>query len=114
MKFIRCYLQSIASIRCMPRCSTQRYASALTLNGSRAMPEPLQFSHHWKIREDRAIRKLEFQDFRNAMKFVNTVAEIAERLGHHPDLEISYNKVAITLATHDAGNLTTLDATLAS
>jgi 4a-hydroxytetrahydrobiopterin dehydratase len=48
------------------------------------------------------------------MIFVNTVADIAEEQGHHPDIEISYNKVEIELTTHAIGGLSVNDFILAS
>ena len=50
-----------------------------------------------------------FKDFIQAIEFVNRLVEPAESAGHHPDIEISYNKVKITLTTHDAGGLTQAD-----
>lgn len=54
-----------------------------------------------------------FKDFVEAIAFVNQIVEPAEAAGHHPDLEISYNKVTIFLTTHDAGGLTSNDFDLA-
>jgi 4a-hydroxytetrahydrobiopterin dehydratase len=54
-----------------------------------------------------------FKDFVEAIAFVNQIVEPAEAAGHHPDLEISYNKVTISLTTHDAGGLTCKDFDLA-
>lgn len=54
-----------------------------------------------------------FKDFVEAIAFVNKLVEPAQAAGHHPDLEISYNKVTITLTTHDAGGLTAKDTDLA-
>lgn len=54
-----------------------------------------------------------FKDFVEAIAFVNQLVEPAEAAGHHPDLEISYNKITITLTTHDAGGLTSKDFDLA-
>ncbi len=54
-----------------------------------------------------------FKDFVEAIAFVNQLVEPAESAGHHPDLEISYNKVTVTLTTHDAGGLTSKDFDLA-
>ena len=56
-----------------------------------------------------AERVFEFDDFTSAMDFVNAVAEIAEESEHHPDIEIKYNKVKLTLTTHSKGGLTDLD-----
>ncbi|TVP62056.1 MAG: 4a-hydroxytetrahydrobiopterin dehydratase [Leptolyngbya sp. LCM1.Bin17] len=54
-----------------------------------------------------------FKDFVTAIDFVNQLVEPAEASGHHPDLQISYNKVVIHLSTHDAGGLTEKDFTMA-
>ncbi|MCX7595792.1 MAG: 4a-hydroxytetrahydrobiopterin dehydratase [Fischerella sp.] len=53
------------------------------------------------------------KNFVQAIEFVNKLVEPAESAGHHPDIEISYNKVKITLTTHDAGGLTQKDFDLA-
>lgn len=55
-----------------------------------------------------------FADFVAAIAFVNKLVEPAESAGHHPDIEISYNKVKITLTSHDAGGLTQKDFELAA
>ncbi|BAY08348.1 4a-hydroxytetrahydrobiopterin dehydratase [Calothrix sp. NIES-2098] len=55
-----------------------------------------------------------FKDFIQAIEFVNKLVEPAESAGHHPDIEISYNKVKIQLTTHDAGGLTQKDFDLAA
>lgn len=55
-------------------------------------------------------RIFKFQDFKEAISFVNKVSEIAEQEGHHPDINIfSYNKVNISLSTHSVGGLTGKD-----
>lgn len=54
------------------------------------------------------------KDFAAAMVFVNQVAELAEARNHHPDIAISWNKVTLTLSTHDAGGLTQRDLDLAA
>lgn len=55
-----------------------------------------------------------FKDFVEAISFVNKLVEPAEAAGHHPDLAISYNRVTITLTTHDAGGLTQKDFEMAA
>jgi 4a-hydroxytetrahydrobiopterin dehydratase len=47
------------------------------------------------------------------MKFVDAVADLAEKSWHHPDIDIRWNKVALTLTTHDVGGLTQKDFSLA-
>jgi 4a-hydroxytetrahydrobiopterin dehydratase len=83
-------------------------------------PEEIQNYHNqidaaWHVVEDKKIqREYTFKDFKEAMKFVNAVAEIAESEGHHPDIHISYNHVRIVLWTHAVGGLTENDFILAS
>ncbi|KOR33858.1 MULTISPECIES: 4a-hydroxytetrahydrobiopterin dehydratase [Planktothricoides] len=55
-----------------------------------------------------------FKDFVEAIAWVNKLVEPAEAAGHHPDITISYNKVIVSLTTHDAGGLTELDFDLAT
>jgi 4a-hydroxytetrahydrobiopterin dehydratase len=59
-------------------------------------------------------RTFQFDDFVESMRFVNRVAEAAEADEHHPDILIRYNKVTLTLSTHDAGGITGKDFKLAS
>ena len=54
-----------------------------------------------------------FPTFRDAMAFVNAVAELAEQQNHHPDITINYCTVSLRVTTHDAGKLTDKDYTLA-
>ena len=58
-------------------------------------------------------RTFEFKDFVAAMKFVNAVARIAEQAWHHPEIDIRWNKVTLTLTTHSEGGLTEKDFKLA-
>jgi len=67
----------------------------------------------WTIEENEMRRTFEFSDFREAMAFVTSVALAAEKLDHHPDIDIRWNKVKLGLSTHSAGTLTGLDAELA-
>jgi 4a-hydroxytetrahydrobiopterin dehydratase len=60
-------------------------------------------------------RELAFADFREAVAFVNRVAEVAEAASHHPDILVhGWNKVRLTLSTHSAGGLTDADFELAA
>jgi 4a-hydroxytetrahydrobiopterin dehydratase len=58
-------------------------------------------------------RTFQFNDFVEAMRFVNRVAEAAEADQHHPDILIRWNKVTLTLSTHDASGITEKDFALA-
>jgi 4a-hydroxytetrahydrobiopterin dehydratase len=58
-------------------------------------------------------RTFRFRDFREAIAFVVQVALLAERMDHHPDIEIRYRQVTLRLSTHSAGGLTEKDFHLA-
>jgi 4a-hydroxytetrahydrobiopterin dehydratase len=70
----------------------------------------------WVISEDlkSIARDYVFKDFIKSISFVESVADIAEEEGHHPDIFISYNKVKLTLKTHSVDALTINDFILAS
>jgi 4a-hydroxytetrahydrobiopterin dehydratase len=68
----------------------------------------------WKVENGELARTFGFKDFRAAMAFVNQVAEQAEKAGHHPDIDIRYNKVRLELVSHDAGGITAKDFGLAA
>ena len=65
-------------------------------------------------REGQALRRTyRFASFRDAIFFVNAVAGLAEDVDHHPDIDVRYNRVTLTLSTHSAGGLTVKDFDLA-
>ena len=70
----------------------------------------------WTVADDnKSISRIyKFKDFKEAMAFVNEVADIAEFESHHPDISIHYNKVTLTLATHAIGGLSENDFILAA
>lgn len=67
----------------------------------------------WERRGCVITRTYQFADFAQAIKFVNAVARLAERAWHHPDIGVQWNRVTLTLTTHDAGGLTEKDFILA-
>ena len=68
----------------------------------------------WRQEDESLVRNYEFKDFAEAMAFVNRVAEAAEDANHHPDILVhSWNKVRLTLTTHDTGGLTDNDHKMA-
>ncbi len=67
----------------------------------------------WNRQGDAIARTFQFKDFPAAVKFVDAVAGLAEQAWHHPDIDIRWNKVTLTLTTHDAGGLTQKDFDLA-
>ena len=85
----------------MPKLKTTELKTAL-----KSVPQ-------WKRKGAEITRTCEFKDFAGAMKFVNGVARLAEKADHHPDIDIRWNKVTLTLTTHDQGGLTVKDFALA-
>ena len=67
----------------------------------------------WRLRGKRIYRLFVFEDFMQGMRFLNNVARLAESMNHHPDVAINYNKVRLSLTTHDEGGLTGKDFRLA-
>ena len=59
-------------------------------------------------------KEYRFPDFRQALAFVNRVGEIAESEGHHPDIELGWGRVKLTLWTHSIGGLSESDLILAA
>jgi 4a-hydroxytetrahydrobiopterin dehydratase len=80
-----------------------------------AAGEALRQLEGWRAAEGRdAIQKsFKFGDFSAAFAFMTRVALKAEQMDHHPEWSNVYNKVDVTLATHDAGGVTQLDVALA-
>lgn len=76
--------------------------------------QKLAETNHWDIRDGKIFRLFNFNDFEEAMNFVNKVADEAEEMDHHPDINISYNKVELNLRTHSEDGLTEKDFTLAN
>jgi 4a-hydroxytetrahydrobiopterin dehydratase len=73
----------------------------------------LQSRPDWKIEGGELVRSFTFETFRDAINFVDKVADLAEEAGHHPDIDIRYNKVRLALISHDAGGLTAKDFAIA-
>lgn len=84
----------------------ERLSDALIEQAMQNYPE-------WSQTGDAIQRTYQFANFVESMKFVNEVATAAERDQHHPDILIRWNKVTLTLSTHDAGGITEKDFDLA-
>ena len=85
----------------MPKLNTAEIKTAL-----KTVPD-------WKQKGATISRTRQFKDFPAAIKFVNAAARLAEEAWHHPDIDIRWNKVTLTLTSHDAGGLTEKDFKLA-
>jgi 4a-hydroxytetrahydrobiopterin dehydratase len=64
----------------------------------------------WTLSGGALTREWVFKNFAEAMVFVNRVASLAEAAEHHPDIGIRYNKVRLSLISHDLGGITERDA----
>ena len=67
----------------------------------------------WTARDKAIERAFQFKDFAAAMEFVNRIAAAAEAANHHPDILINYNRVTLTLVSHDSGGVTPRDIRMA-
>ena len=68
----------------------------------------------WTLNGESIQRTFGFDDFVQSMSFVSRVADRAEAVQHHPDILVRYNKVTLTLSTHDAGGLSEKDLAFAA
>jgi len=76
--------------------------------------QQLQNLDGWSQQGKAIVRQFEFKDFKQAMDFVNRIADTAEAANHHPDITINYNKVTLLLTSHDSGGVTDRDAKMAA
>lgn len=67
----------------------------------------------WERDGDEIVKVAQRKDFAGALEYVNAVGGLAEAMGHHPDIDIRWNKVTLRLATHSEGGLTDADFELA-
>jgi 4a-hydroxytetrahydrobiopterin dehydratase len=75
--------------------------------------EALKDVPEWHHRGNAIERVFDCGDFRGSMKFANAVADAANAADHHPNFTIAWNRVTLTLSSHDAGGLTDRDFKLA-
>ena len=67
----------------------------------------------WARRGDVLVKAFTFDRFANGIKFVDRVAAIADEMDHHPDIDIRYTKITMSLSTHDVGGISASDLALA-
>ena len=99
---------------------TQQKCTPCELGGTPLTKEEVTFYMKdvplWQVANDskKISRLIKFKDFKEAIAFINRVADLAEDEGHHPDINIHYNKVSFDLWTHEVGGLSVNDFILAS
>ncbi len=68
---------------------------------------------NWSKRARTILRTFKFEGFLNSLDFINRIARRAQKINHHPDIDIRFNKVTLKLTTHDEGGITEKDFSLA-
>jgi len=101
-------LSDLKSKRCIP---CEGGIPKLDAEQTRTMLEQVP---GWVAREERLSKTFQFKDFREAMAFLNRMADVAESEGHHPDFCVHYNRVDILLWTHAIDGLSENDFILAA
>ena len=79
----------------------------------RNLLEELQKLPNWKLQDGKLVRDVQFANFQEAVQFVQKVSLEAEAQKHHPDMDIRYDRIRLSLVTHDSGGITTKDVWLA-
>lgn len=74
----------------------------------------LQSLPGWQRAGETITKRYTFPSFLKAIAFINAIAPLAEAANHHPDIANTYNRVTITLSTHDEGGITDKDTALAA
>jgi len=73
----------------------------------------LQAVPNWSKRTQSILRTFKFEGFSKGIDFVNQIAKKAQKMNHHPDIDIRFDQVTLTLITHDEGGITEKDFSLA-
>jgi 4a-hydroxytetrahydrobiopterin dehydratase len=102
-------MTDLASRKCAP-CA----AGTPALKGEELRDLYGQLEGWTMVNEHHLEKEYRFQDFREALAFVNRLGEVAEQEGHHPDIFLSWGKVTVTLWTHSVGGLSESDFILAA
>jgi 4a-hydroxytetrahydrobiopterin dehydratase len=86
----------------------------MALLSDEEIEQRLQGLDGWERQGDAIVKEFENDDFKGSVAFVNRVMPIAEAMNHHPDLEISWATVKVSISTHSEGGLTANDFDLAA
>jgi 4a-hydroxytetrahydrobiopterin dehydratase len=86
----------------------------MALLGDEEIEAKLAALDGWERRGDAIVKAYERGDFVGSVGFVDSLVAPAEEMGHHPDLEISWSTVTVTISTHSEGGLTAADFELAA
>jgi 4a-hydroxytetrahydrobiopterin dehydratase len=86
----------------------------MALLGNEEIEAKLAGLEGWERRGEEIVKAFERGDFVGSVGFVDSLVAPAEEMGHHPDLEISWSTVTVTISTHSEGGLTAADFELAT
>jgi 4a-hydroxytetrahydrobiopterin dehydratase len=86
----------------------------MALLGEDEIAEKLAALDGWELRGDAIVKAFDRGDFVGSVGFVDSLVAPAEEMGHHPDLEVSWSTVTVTISTHSEGGLTAADFELAT
>lgn len=102
--------RDLASMECVP-CR----GGVPPLTHQEIEPYLTDLGNGWEVADDHHLGKeYRFKDFREALAFTNRVGELAEEIGHHPDIELSWGRVKLTVFTHKIGGLHEADFVFAA
>jgi len=103
-------MRDLASMECVP-CR----GGVPPLGHEEALAFLADLGAGWQVVEDHHLeREYRFKDFREALDFTNLVGELAERVGHHPDISLAWGKVKVTIWTHKIDGLNEADFVFAA
>jgi 4a-hydroxytetrahydrobiopterin dehydratase len=71
-------------------------------------------TYGWNYEDRKLCKSFEFDSYLDSIEFINKIAPIAEKLNHHPDIQIGYCKIDIAISSHDFGGVTTKCINLAT
>jgi 4a-hydroxytetrahydrobiopterin dehydratase len=86
----------------------------MTLLGNEEIEAKLAGLDGWERRDEAIVKAFGRGDFVGSVRFVDSLVAPSEEMGHHPDLEISWDPVTVTISTHSEGGLTAADFELAA
>jgi 4a-hydroxytetrahydrobiopterin dehydratase len=102
--------RDLASMECVP-CR----GGVPPLSREEIEPYLADLGNDWHVVEDHHLEKeYRFKNFREALAFTNRVGELAEDVGHHPDIELAWGRVKLTIYTHKIGGLHEADFVFAA
>ena len=102
--------RDLASMQCVP-CR----GGVPPLSPEEIEPYLADLGGGWQVAEGHhLVKEYRFKDFREALAFTNRVGELAEDVGHHPDIELSWGRVRLTVFTHKIGGLHEADFVFAA